>query len=236
VSGMLTYQQNMDTLAHNMANVNTIGYKPLNLSFSDLIYSEMNTKVEGNNLVGHGVRSQGTNLIYKQGFLNQTENVLDFAIVGDGFFATEGPNGRQYTRNGAFSVSVEGTEAFLVTSNGEYALDGNGNRIDLDVNPNTGLINTDNIKGRLGIFAFSNPNGLMSSDGNKFIETNLSGQATSLFLGNGNFELIQGALEGSAVDMAKEMADVITTQKAFQFNSRMVQTADQIEDVINNLR
>ena len=238
VSGMTAYQQDMDVLAHNMANVNTIGFKPLKSSFSDLLYTQMDTNVEGNHMTGHGVRVATTDLLFGQGALEQTDNEMDFAIVGQGFFRVERGDHDEYTRNGAFKISVERGRAYLTTSDGGYVLDERGRYIDLDYFAESNVVDVEGIKDRIGIYTFSNPYGLIPTDGGSFLESTLSGPARSAArdadaLPN---ELVQGALERSGVDLGTQMVDVIQTQRAFQINARIVQTADEIEEVINNLR
>ncbi len=240
VSGMMTYQQDMDVLAHNMANVNTTGFKPLKSSFSDLLYSAMDTKVEGNHMTGHGVRSAATDLIFGQGPLEQTANDMDFAIVGQGFFAVDrGGDQLEYTRNGAFSVSAERGRAYLVTLDGGYVLDERGRQIELGFIGNSNVVDVEGIQERIGIYTFSNPYGLIPTDGGSFLETVISGEAQSADRAGADAlpnELVQGALERSGVDMGQQMVDVIQSQRAFQINARILQTADEIEQVINNLR
>jgi len=237
VSGMTSYQQNMDMIAHNLANINTVGFKPLQASFRDLLYTRMDTGAE--NVVGHGVRQESTAPLMNQGNLQQTDRQLDFAIIGDGFFAVDrGDAGVQYTRNGSFNISVENDQLFLTSIDGGYVLDGDGDRI---VIPQNGGITPDlrAITDNLGVYVFENPYGLSSESASSFTPTELSGQAFStqnLPVNALPYQLVQGSLEASAVDTAKEMSDVITIQKAFQFNAKMVQTADQIEEIINNLR
>ncbi len=239
VSGMRTYQQDMDVLAHNMANVNTTGFKPLKSSFSDLLYTEMDTNVEGNHLTGHGVRSAATDLIFGQGALEQTANEMDFAIVGQGFFRVDrGGDQDEFTRNGAFTVSVERGRAYLVSQDGGYLLDDRGRYIELEFIGDSNVVDIEGIQERVGIYTFSNPFGLIPTDGGSFLESILSGPARAAqrdanALPN---DLVQGALERSGVDMGQQMVDVIQTQRAFQLNARILQTADDIEEVINNLR
>lgn len=240
VSGMTAYQQNLDTIAHNLANINTIGFKPLQGSFSDLLYTKMDTKTENTNLVGHGVVQKSTNPLMNQGNLNQTDRELDFAILGDGFFAVDrGRDGVQYTRNGDFNVSIEGDELYLTSVDGGYVLDGNGDRIVVPTMENGVSPDLTNLKNEIGVYLFQNPYGLISENGSSFTPSVLSGVAISsneLLNNNLPYTLVQGAIETSAVDTAKEMSDVITIQKAFQFNAKMLQTADEVEDIINNLR
>lgn len=271
VSGMVAYQQDMDTLAHNMANVNNYGYKVSRTSFSDLLYTRMNVNanygaaagaqvspqsqapvaedaaaqegeaqaVQKTYLTGHGVKAANLDLIYGQGAVNQTGNALDFALVGDGFFAVERNERLEYTRNGAFNISVEGNKGFLVASDGGYVLDGRGKRIELTRKEGSNMFDTDPIAEKLGVYQFPNPYGLMTASGSSFVETDISGEPRVVKANNPKdlpYQLVQSSLEFSNVDISQEMVGVIITQKAFQFNAKMVQTADQLEEIVNNLR
>lgn len=239
VSGMIAYQQEMDLTAHNIANVRTAGYKESRSSFSDLMYTEMNTNVEGEHLTGHGVRMQNTDLMYGQAGLNRTEFPLDFALLGDGFFAVDrGGEAPEYTRNGAFNLTVSGKNGYLTTSDGGYVLDRKGKAIKLSMKKD-GSLDLEGITDKIGVYSFPNPYGLARADASSFRETDISGEAKAIVRGKKNetpYQLISGSLEVSAVELGDEMVNVIQSQRAFQFNSRMVQTADQMEEIINNLR
>lgn len=239
VSGLSAYQQDMDTLAHNMSNINTYGYKPTRTGFSDLLYTQMNVNGEDKPLTGHGVKASSDELLLTQGNPLTTNNMLDFALVGEGFFATENKGARAYTRNGAFDISVEGSKAYLVTMDGSYVLDGKGKQIAL-TKKKDGTYDLTAAKDKLGIYNFANPYGLQRRDGSSFTETAVSGEATAVKKSGREktepYQLVQGAVEQSAVDMAQTMVDVMISQKAFSFNAKMVQTADQVEEIVNNLR
>ncbi|MGL4666684.1 MAG: flagellar hook-basal body complex protein, partial [Saezia sp.] len=128
-SGMNAFQRKLDVTAHNIANVQTNGYKTRRAAFDNLIRTQINTNVEGNHLVGHGVKQEYIDTLMKQSSLDQTGYALDFAIVGEGFFAVDYRGETMYTRNGAFDLSVDGNLATLITNDGGYVLDRNGNRI-----------------------------------------------------------------------------------------------------------
>lgn len=251
VSGMMAYQEEMNVVGHNISNVNTVGYKPSRSSFTDLMYTQMNTKVEGENLVGHGVKHQDTDLLMGLGSVDQTNNSLDFAITKDGFFAVRTAKGDiEYTRNGAFSMSVEGNTRYLVTADGSYVLDSTGKQIkiplmkdrkDLDEETKKALAKSTDpdyeaVKELLGVYKFDNPFGLETEEGSRFSETALSGKATVLTNTEANRIVQQGMLEYSGVDLGTEMVKMIEAQRAFQFNAKVIQTADTMEDTVNNLR
>lgn len=242
-SGLRAYQQDMDTIAHNIANVNTSGYKPLTSVFADLLYSRMAVNSEEDFLTGHGVKVADTDLVFQQGPILTTGNDLDFAIIGSGFFAVESADGEalQYARNGAFAISMEEGTGYLVTTDGYYVLDAEGQRIELEpMSEENSTFNLSTLTERIGVYQFSNPFGLEPVPGGRFVPTEISGEAeASAEVAEGQeapYRLISRALEQSAVDLAHEMVMVIQTQKAFQFSARLVQTADQLEEIVNNLR
>lgn len=241
VSGMLAYQENLNQISHNIANSNTIGYKPSRSTFDDLLYTKMAVNSEEAPLVGHGVKIEDSQLVYRQGPLLQTGNMLDFALIDDGFFAVRRPDGHvEYTRNGAFDISLEGSKGFLVTADGSHVLDARGRAISLSRKSADGSFEVSDLADKIGIFDFPNPYGLEHSAGSCFKATTGSGEAKAVKIGKNdtkrNYNLMAGALEQSAVELAEEMAGIITTQKAYQLNARMVQTADQLEEIVNNLR
>lgn len=133
VSGMRTFQSELDITANNMANVNTTGYKAERGTFQDLLYTQMDVK-SGELLTGHGVKMSGVQPVFVQGAFERSGQPLDFAITGDGFFAVENGNGGGqplYTRDGSFKISVSEEGDFLTTRDGYFVLDGEGKRIPL---------------------------------------------------------------------------------------------------------
>lgn len=240
-SGMVAFQNKMDVVSHNIANVNTNGYKARRATFQDLLYSRINTNVEGNHLVGHGVQQKYIDDLMHQAGLDQTNYSLDFAIVGNGYFQVDNRGEIEYTRNGTFGISMEGEEGFLVTSDGAYVLDRGGNRIQLDKNEDGSFV-VNNLVEQLGVYTFPNQYGLIPQNGARYTESANSG-APQLAIpgeqaagGEIGLEVLQGYLEFSGVDLGHEMVEVIMAQRAFQMNSRVVQTADQMAEVVNNLR
>lgn len=241
VSGLMAFQHDIDNLAHNMANVNTYGYKPSRMSFNDILYTEMDINNEIPELVGHGVKPVGVDLIFGQGPLQTTGYALDYAIEGEGFFSVERRGRIEYTRNGAFDISTEGKNGYLTTADGAYVLDAKGSRIKLDKAENSDLFNLENVGEKIGIYTFQNPYDLQVTDSSSFLPTTRSGPATAVSTAGTNkadlpYKLVNRALEGSGVDVAQSMVDVMMTQRAFQFNSRIVQTADQLDEIVNTLR
>lgn len=245
VSGLSAYQEGLNMVANNIANVNTFGYKPINPSFKDLVYTNMDTNNEKKFSQGHGVKLATADLIYKQGNPNQTGRELDFAIVGDGFFAVEDMGITKYTRNGAFALSVEGDASYLTNSDGAYILDGDGERIEAttktvesaDGKTTEQGIDYEALQEKIGIYRFPNPFGLTPMSGGNYLPNQISGQAEALTDENReSVDLLARTIELSAVDLADTMAAMMITQKAYQFSAKIVQTADQIEEIVNNLR
>lgn len=231
VSGMLAQQESMNIVANNMANVQTLGYKPTRASFSDLIYTA-ETKKQADLQMGHGAKLSSTDMTFRQGTLEQTDRMLDFALIGDGFFAVQAPDGRTlYTRDGGFHMGGMDGEWTLLHSSGNPVLDYDGNPIKVpfidDGQPDYGYL-----ANVIGTFSFSNPYGLFYEAGNMFSATATSGEAQL----DGVTKKLQGAVEGSAVDLAGEMAQIIKAQRAFQFSSKAIQTSDELEQIVNTLR
>ena len=231
VSGLIAYEGALEQVAHNISNTNTVGYKALRPEFTDLLYTEMYTN-EVKPQVGHGVRLRSADLMYGQGPLQQTWNALDYAIIGDGFFAVQAQDGTiEYTRNGVFDISVEGSAGYLVDSMGRYVLDASEQKIPLERNEN-GTFKLDGLADKFGIFRFDNPYELLNVNGTSFRKTERSGEPVL----NTDVLIREQALEGSGVHLADEMTNLIVTQRAYQLSARVVQTADQLEEIANNLR
>lgn len=240
-SGMRAFQEKLNVVSHNIANVNTNGYKARRAAFEDLLYSRINTNVEGEHLVGHGVKQENIDQIMTQGGLDLTGHPLDFAITGDGFFCVEKDGEREYTRNGAFTISMEGNVPTLATNDGAYVLDKGGNRITIGKDA-TGAYDTSAIREKLAVYQFDNQWGLEARNGSRFVPSENSGeprllaQTTGTIATGAKTEVLQGYLEFSGVDLGNEMIEMIMAQRAFQINSRVLQTADAVADELNNLR
>ena len=241
-SGLIASQEGMNIVSHNIANSNTVGFKASKSAFDDLLYTRMAVNSPEEPLVGHGVKFQDSRLIYKQGSVIQTGHTLDFGLMGDGLFALQLPDGStQYTRNGAFDISIEGGTGYLVNASGYYVLDAQGRKIALTAGSQEGLFDLTDLKEKIGIYDFPNPYGLEQVSGNSFLKTDVSGEAVSVNNGapanyDRKYQLVQYALEQSGVNLADEMVSVIVNKRAYQINARMVQTADELEQIVNNLR
>jgi len=229
-SGLVAYQEAMDTIGNNIANVNTNGYKAQTTSFYDLLYTDMYANTETNPLTGHGVRAATAGIEAGQSTITRTDRDLDFAITGDGWFAVEADGQIQYTRNGCFSIGVEGGVQRLVTTDGAYVLDNNRQRIYCDSSSDE----FGQLRERLGVYSFVNQQGLEPASSTRYTPTELSGAAVST--GGGSDKVISGFLEQSGVELTEEVCKMISAQRAYQVSARLIQVADENEQTINSLR
>lgn len=238
VTGLIAYQEDLNALSHNVANVSTAGYKGTRSTFEDLLYTRMDVNEEPP-MTGHGTRVRSLDLLLGQGVVQQTGNPLDFAIVGEGFFAVQRDGQVEYTRSGAFSVSLEGrSKGRLVTRDGAYVLDAKGRPITLEPLDGSGQFDVSSVAEQLGVYQFSNPYALERTSGSSFLETEASGQAKASRPGREElpYTLVQSALENSNVQLADEMSHLIVAQRAYQLSAKVVQTGDELEEIVNNLR
>lgn len=254
-SGMTSQQFNIDTISNNLSNVNTAGYKKVRADFEDLVYQ--NSRIAGTPAtdetveptglqVGHGSRVAASQRMFTQGSLQNTENVFDVAIAGEGFFRILTPDGSfAYTRNGAFKLD---NQRQLVTSDGHRVMpeiilpEGAINetlsiskegRVSIEV---AGLDEKIDI-GQIELYRFVNPAGLQAVGQNLFKLTGASGQpiaGTPNTNGFGSTE--HRLLEMSNVQLVSEMVNMITAQRAYELNSKAIQTSDTMLGIANNLR
>ena len=246
-SGMIGQQFNIDTIANNLANVNTTGFKKNRADFEDLLYQTTRlagtpatelTVVPTNTQVGHGVRPAASQKLFDQGSLQVTNNKTDIAIDGPGFFRILQYDGSYgYTRDGSFKIDSNGQ---IVNSNGYRLLP--EIIIPPDVKPDSLAISPDGrvtIKfigsdedveiGQIELYRFINPAGLQAIGENLFITTNASGEAIGGRPGfDGMGKLRQGMLEMSNVNVIQEMVNMIVAQRAYEFNSKTIQTSDSM--------
>jgi flagellar basal body rod protein FlgG len=239
VSGMVAYQRDLDGIAHNMANVNTTGYKPSKSTFEEILYTQTDTNAAEEHLVGHGVKTEKAAISMKEGTLVVTDRQLDFAIIGSGFFAVDsGSKVKEYTRNGSFAIGQKGSKSFLVTEEGNYVLDKSKRKIEIKKDSETGLLDMTTVIEKIGVYTVENPEGFTMSDNGRFLESVNTGKikGTNITGKNLTYKLQSGALELSAAEISEEMIQMMQSQRAFQINARVLQTADSVEEVINNLR
>ncbi|MEZ5616487.1 MAG: flagellar basal-body rod protein FlgG [Rhodocyclaceae bacterium] len=244
-TGLDAQQTQLDVTSNNLANVSTNGFKRARAVFEDLLYqtlrqpgasSSAQTQIPSGLQIGTGVRPVATERIFTQGNLTQTGNSLDVAVQGEGFFQIQLPDGTLgYTRDGAFQKDSQGQ---IVTANG-YPL---SPAITIPSNALSISIGTDGVitvlqsgsstpvqVGQIQLASFVNTGGLQSMGQNLFLETASSGTATPNTPGtNGVGLLNQGYVETSNVNVVEELVNMITTQRAYEINSRAIQTSDQM--------
>lgn len=250
-SGMDVQQQNLNTIANNLANANTTGFKRSKIEFQDLIYQRpraVGAEAGGGNLVptgvemGNGARVVSTAKVFSQGQLKQTGEKYDVAIQGEGFLQVQKPDGTfGYTRDGALKVDGQGR---VITSDGLIVLSGfqpipaGATAVSFATN---GEVTVESPGGasnfRVQLARFPNPAGLRSAGGNIYEETPASGTAE---LGNpaenGFGSFLQGFLETSNVSVIEEMVNMIQAQRAYEVNSKSIQTSDEMLGLIAQLK
>ena len=257
-SGMKAQQFNVDVVAHNIANVNTVGYKRNRVEFHDLIYETMRRAYvmedQGrpvNLQVGHGVLPAATTKLFRTGSFERTDNYLDIAIQGDGFFVVRAdPNGAQYyTRDGNFKLSLTDNGMMLTTSDGLPVLDDGGNeiyinvdapRVTIAVNGELSYTNDDGVAEYLGyriaMVKFQNRDGLEAVGDNFFVTTSASGEAIPDDEYGRPSIMRQGYVEMSNVNIADEMVNLIVAQRAYETNSKCITTSDDMLAIANSLK
>jgi len=250
-AGMESQQLNLDVIANNLANVNTTGFKKSKIEFQDLLYQTSRsagaeqgagTQVPTGLQVGHGSRAVSTSRVFTNGELTKTDERLDVAIHGDGFFEVQLPDGtRAYTRDGALKTAADGTITTsdgLPLQGGFQAVPAGTTNITIAATGDvtyTGTSGQTNYK--IQLVRFVNPAGLESIGRNLYKETSASGTPELGSAGENGFgELAQGYLEMSNVTVVEEMVKLIMAQRAYEVNSKAVQAADEMLQQGNNLK
>lgn len=252
-SGMEAQQLNIDVIANNLANVNTVGFKRSRADFQDLLYqtlklpgtsSSATSEVPTGEQIGLGVKPVAIQKLFLQGDYQQTQNDLDVAIEGDGFFQVLQPNGEiAYTRAGSFKKDSEGK---IVTSDG-YAVEPavtiptDSTAITIGSDGTVSVVQagstTSNIVGKIELAKFANSGGLNSIGRSLFLPTTSSGDAVTGTPGETGYgTLSQGYLEMSNVNVVDEMVNMIIAQRAYETNSKAIQAADDMLSQANNIR
>lgn len=250
-TGLDAQQTRMSVIANNLANVNTTGFKRDRAAFEDLIYqnirqvgaqSSEDTQLPSGLALGTGVQTVATQKLHTQGNIVNTDNAFDFAVEGKGYFQVLHPDGSiVYTRDGNFSLSSAGQ---MVTSNG-YAVEP---AITIPANTLSVTVGSDGVVsalvagssaptqvGTLTLADFINPSGLEAIGKNLFRETAASGAPAATSPGtDGLGTLVQGALEGSNVNVVTELVNMIETQRAYEMNSKAISTTDDMLSFISN--
>ncbi|NOX38045.1 MAG: flagellar basal-body rod protein FlgG [Calditrichaeota bacterium] len=252
-SGMQAQKLYIDVIANNLANVNTTGYKKMDLQFQDLLYETIREAGEPTNglfrrptslELGNGVRVVATQRSFQQGLITETGNPLDIAIQGDGFLVVRLPDGRNaYTRDGSLKITADGT---LVTADGyivepEITIPEDAQQITIRPDGQVEVLVVGEKEpiplGQIELARFINPAGLKSLGRNLFEETVASGTPYIGLPGEeGLGELHQGFLETSNVDVVEQMVQMIEAQRAYEINSKAIKTAEDMYRVENRLR
>jgi flagellar basal-body rod protein FlgG len=252
-TGMEAQRLNIDVIANNLANVNTNGFKKSRADFQDLMYqgtktagavSGSGTEIPAGTQVGLGVKPAAIQKMFKQGDFIATEGPLDMVIEGNGFFQISMPDGDiAYTRAGAFKLDSGGN---IVNSDG-YAMEPA-----ITIPPDTTSItissdgtvsvmqpgsNTASSVGQIEIAGFTNPGGLTAIGKNLFLTSGSSGSATTDTPGlNGLGTINQSFIELSNVNVVEEMVNMIASQRAYELNSKVVQSSDEMLQMMNNIK
>ncbi|MBW2036821.1 MAG: flagellar basal-body rod protein FlgG [Deltaproteobacteria bacterium] len=250
-SGMAAQQLNIDVIANNLANVNTTGFKKSRSDFQDLMYQTLRlpgaTTASGAQLptgiqVGMGSKPVGVERVFSQGDYNQTDNELDLAIEGKGFFKVVSNDEEVYTRAGNFKLDSEG---YVCTPAGdklqpEIAIPADTVSISIDSGGRLvafGPDNTEVATADIKLYTFPNPAGLFSMGRNLYRPTAASGEAVEGTPGtDGVGTIAQGYLEMSNVSVVDEMVTMIVAQRAYEVNSKAIQTADNMLQMANNIK
>jgi len=252
-TGMQAQALNLDVISNNLANVNTSGFKKSRAEFQDLLYetllpagtsSSQDTEVPAGIQLGHGTRPSTVLKIFSQGNMENTQNELDLAIEGDGFFQITLPNGETaYTRDGAFKLDSDGR---IVNSDGftmepEIAIPSDAMSISVGLDGTVSVLqageSTPSEIGTIELARFINPAGLISMGKNLFIPSEASGNEMIGTAGeDGIGTLSQGFLEMSNVSVVDEMVNMITAQRAYESNSKAIQAADDMLQLANNVK
>ena len=253
-TGMLAQQLNVEVISNNIANINTTGYKRQRAEFQDLLYqtlrrvgaasSEAGTIIPSGVQLGLGVKPGAVYRITEQGNIAITDNRFDLAVNGAGYFMVELPSGETgYTRSGAFQLSPEGD---LVTADGYVVQPGvtipdDARAVTVNASGEVWVDLAGQVQpqlvGRIELATFPNEAGLEALGNNLFVETQATGQPNVGVPGSTGFGAIQqGALETSNVDAVAEITNLITAQRAYEMNSRVIQASDEMMASVAQLR
>lgn len=253
-TGMLAQQTNVEVISNNIANMNTTAYTRRRPEFSDLLYqnlrrvgatsSDAGTIVPAGVQLGLGVKTTAVYRITEQGSVQSTDNTLDLAIQGKGYFAIKLPSGETaYTRDGSFQLSDKGK---IVTHEGyevQPAITVDADAVGVTINASgevlvkkDGAIDPKNV-GQLQMAIFPNEAGLEARGNNLFMETPASGAAVVSKAGEPGYgTILQGFLETSNVNVVAEVTNLISAQRAYEMNSKVIQTSDEMMNTINQMK
>ena len=253
-TGMLAQQLNVEVISNNIANMNTTGFKRQRAEFQDLLYqnlrrtgaqsSDSGTVIPSGVQVGVGVRTAAVYRITEQGNVVNTDNTYDLAVQGQGYFKIQLPTGQEaYTRSGSFQLSPTGE---LVTNNGYTMQPGitiPREAVGVTINSNgevevklDGQVES-SIVGQIELASFPNEAGLEAVGDNLFLETPASGGATTGVPGSTGFgSILQGFVETSNVNAVAEITNLIQAQRAYEMNSKVITTSDEMLRSVTTLR
>lgn len=253
-TGMLAQQRNVDVISNNLANMNTTAFMRRRTEFHDLLYqnlrrvgstsSDAGTIVPSGVQLGLGVKLAAVYRIHEQGNLTATDNTFDMAIQGKGFFQIQLPGGETaYTRDGTFQLDASGQ---IVTHDGYTLLPGitvPNNAIDVTINASgqvqvkvEGTVALKNV-GQIQTATFPNEPGLQAVGDNLYHETPASGKVTTGNPASTGFgSILQGFLETSNVNAVEEISNLISAQRAYEMNSKVIQTSDEMMGTLNSMR
>jgi len=250
---MSAQQMNVDNIANNLANANTNGFKMRRTQFQDLLYQSFvqpgaaagsQTIVPSGLQIGLGTRPASNEIIFSQGNFQETDNPLDLVIQGKGFFQVQLPNGElAYSRDGGFQLDKDGN---IVTASGNpiqpsITIPAQAQSITIAADGTVTYTQpgqtTSQVAGQIQLANFANPAGLNSIGQNLFQQTDASGAPVAGNPGGqeGNGTLMQGYVEGSNVSVVEEFINMIVSQRAYEANSKVVKTADEMYQMVNNV-
>lgn len=243
-TGMASQQLLIDTISNNLANVNTAGFKKQRVQFQDLYYENIPVGISSTASVGSGSRTVATDRSFRQGNVEKTDDPLSVAIEGQGFFIIDTDSGPAYTRDGSFRVNANGR----ITNAAGYPVVSEGNSVEIPAAATEVSIGEKGVVsgrvagkvqqfGRIQIAVFQNNQGLEAVGGNLFRATQMSGEAKTCTPGSDGAGVLRGGyIETSNVEIVTEMVNLIVAQRAFELNSKTVETVDQMWSIANNVK
>lgn len=248
-TGMAAQQIQIDTIANNLANVSTNGFKKTRVAFEDLVYENIRTgeasadaKRPGQLEIGSGSRVIATQRDFTPGAISQTNGQLDVAIQGRGFFVVQTPDGNdRYTRVGTFNLNQDSelvtqqgypvSPGVTIPNDAQEVLIGEDGTVQVRFNDTTDATTV----GTIEVVDFNNPNGMKALGGNLFAATSESGEPIPMETVDG-LTLKQGFIEGSNVDIAEELISMIMAQRSFEVTSKAIESADETMQTVNQMK
>ncbi len=249
-TGMAAQQTMVDSIANNLANINTNGYKRAQVNFQDLLYLKI--REAGREIasgvtapsgleIGSGVRMASTNKVFTVGQLQNTGRSLDIAIQGDGFLEVTLPNGdTRYTRDGSIQMDADGqlvnASGYAISPSITIPVEATSIDVGADGTISVQTSSGSTVVGTLDLYRFPNSAGLSAEGGNLFMETEASGTATAGTAGEEGYgSILSKFLEKSNVEMVNELVNLITAQRGYEINSRIIKVGDRMLRKLNGL-